>query len=354
MIPNNTAYLIGETAFHHQGDKDFLKELIDHGSDAKVDAIKFHLLMDLDAYFVKNHDAYSALEQWLLSPSEWEEVIRYNEAKGLDSIVLCNDPASVDFVLSYKGTSINAIELHATGLNDYLLLQKAAKFKGTVILGVGGSTIDEISFAIDMLNELGQEDIFLMYGFQNYPTRYEDVNLDKMIKLKQLFDLPVGYADHTDPNNEYNEVISTLGVSMGINVCEKHFTHAIGEQRIDAQSAISLEQLKKVRSLMDIIVTCKGHGSLKMSDGELAYGNTGPMKKAIVARRKIEKGEEIVLENIAFKRTNEGTYILQSFLPKLIGLKANKDIEADAFIDFSNVDYEFKKTDSSQFNANKK
>ncbi len=353
MLPNNKPYLIGETAFHHEGDKAFLKTLIDHGADAKVDAIKFHLLLNLDDYFVKNHEAYKALSEWLLSPEAWTEVIDYNESKGLDSLVLCNDPKAVDFVLNYKGNSIKGIELHATGLNDYLLLQKAAKFKGTVILGVGGSTIDEVSFAIDMLNELGQHDIFLMYGFQNYPTRYEDINLKKMIKLKELFDLPVGYADHTDPLNEHNETISTLGVTMGINVCEKHFTHAFGEKRIDSQAAVSLEQLKKVRELMDIITTSVGTGSLKMSDGELSYGNTGPMKKAIVAEVNIKEGDIISIDKIGFKRTNESTYMLQSFMPKLIGLKASKDINADEFIDFSNVSYEFKKADSSQFNANK-
>jgi len=352
MIPNNKPYLIGETAQYHEGDIPFLKTLIDHGAAAKVDAMKFHLLLDLDDYFVKNHEAYEIVNDWILKENDWEDIINYNDKKGLDTLLLCNDPKSIDFVLKQKSKSIKAIELHATGLNDYLLLEKAAKFKGTVIIGVGGSTIDEIFYAIDILNQLGQQDIFLMYGFQNYPTKYEDINLKKMMKLKELFNLPVGYADHTDPLNEYNEIISTLGITMGINVCEKHFTHVFGEKRIDSQAAVSLEQLKKIRELMDIITTSVGNGSLKMSDGELNYGNTGPMKKAIVAETIIKKGETITLEKIGFKRTNESTYMLQYFLPKLIGLKANKDIDKDSFIDFSNVSYEFKKADSSQFRAN--
>jgi len=107
MLPSNKPYLIGETAFHHQGDITFLKTLIDHGVDAQVDAIKFHLLLDLDDYFVKNHDAYSALSDWLLTDKQWTEVINYNESKGVDSIVLCNDPKAVDFAIEYKGRRIN-------------------------------------------------------------------------------------------------------------------------------------------------------------------------------------------------------------------------------------------------------
>lgn len=353
MLPSNKPYLIGETAFHHQGEILFLKKLIDNGVDAKIDAIKFHLLLDLDDYFVRDHDAYSALSEWLFTKKQWEEIIDYNEAKGIDSIVLCNDSKSIDFALSYKGKSIKAIELHATGLNDYLLLQKAADFKGTVILGVGGSSLDEIFFAVNTLKEMGQNDIFLMYGFQNYPTKYEDINLRKMVKLKELFDLPVGYADHTDPLDDYNEIISTLGISLGANVCEKHFTHVFGEKRIDSQAAVSMAQLKKIRELMNVIFVGLGDGSLKMSESELSYGNTGPMKKAIVADINIKKGDLISLHNIRFKRTNESTYMLQYFLPKLIGLKASRDINKDEFVDFSNVSYKFKKGDTSQFNVNK-
>jgi len=353
MLPNHKPYLIGETAFHHEGDKTFLKKLIDKGVVAKVDAIKFHLLLNLEDYFVKSHEAFSDLEQWLFTEDDWNEIIDYNEEKGVDTIVLCNDPKSIDFVMNYKGNSIKAIELHATGLNDHILLKKAANFKGTVMLGVGGSTLDEISYAIDMLNEFGQMDILLMYGFQNYPTKYEDINLKKMVKLKELFNLPIGYADHTDPSSEYNEIISTLGITMGVNICEKHYTHVFGEKRIDSQAAVSLNQLQKVRALMDVISVTTGTGSLKMSEAELNYGNTGPMKKAIVASLDIKEGEIITMDHISFKRTNESTYVLQYFLPKLIGLKANKDIDKDDFIDFSNIAYEFKKADISQFKANK-
>jgi perosamine synthetase len=53
MINNTSAYIIGETAFYHQGDINYLKELIKAASDLKLDSIKFHLLFDIHDYFVK-------------------------------------------------------------------------------------------------------------------------------------------------------------------------------------------------------------------------------------------------------------------------------------------------------------
>ena len=78
---------------------------------------------------------------------------------------------------------------------------------GTACYGLsrGLSTIDEIAYAVDFLRSKGKNEIVLMYGFQTYPTNYADINLSKMLKIRDIFNLPVGYADHTafdDPNNE--------------------------------------------------------------------------------------------------------------------------------------------------------
>ena len=44
----NKPYIIGETAFHHEGDKEFQKKMIEDIAQLKLSAIKFHLLLNLD------------------------------------------------------------------------------------------------------------------------------------------------------------------------------------------------------------------------------------------------------------------------------------------------------------------
>ncbi len=345
-------YLIGETAFHHEGDLAFLKTLVNHAAELNCDAVKFHLLMDLDDYMVADHEAIEILRPWCFDESQTREAVEYAISKGLDTVLLCNDAKSLAWVLDC-GLDVTAIELHATGLNDYFLLEKAVDFKGTVILGVGGSTLDEVKYAIDFLKNRGQEDIFLMHGFQNYPTDFKEIQLGKMQQLKALFGLPVGYADHTDPADEDNATISILGVAMGFNVLEKHFTPLFGEKRIDAQAAVSLEMMQDIRRKMDKAYLAYGDGSMQMSAAEKKYGNTGPMKKAIVARENIAAGTVLTLGHIAFKRTNVGTYIKQNELSTLVGLTTKVAIEKDSFIDFSKVDYAFQAADFGQFGGGK-
>jgi N,N'-diacetyllegionaminate synthase len=340
-------YIIAETAFHHEGDEGFLIKLIEETEKHAVDALKFHVTVDLNAYMAHDHAAIKVLDPWCFKEDQWDRILA--AVNQTDIVLLCNDVKSVEYAINCK-FDVKAIEIHATALNEIFLLDKAAIFPGTVILGTGGSTLDEIDYAVQYLKKLGKHDIFLMHGFQNYPTDYKDIKLDRMKKLNQLFDLPVGYADHTDPSNALNEVLSCLGLANGFPVIEKHVTTHFGVKRIDAQSAISFDQLDKVAEIAQVIYQTLGaKDSLVLADAELKYGNTGPMKKAIVAQVDIEKGETIGLDKIAFKRTNGSSSIKQNELYKVLNNKANKAIREDEIIDLSNVDFEFIAQDTSQF-----
>lgn len=343
----NKPYIIGETAFHHQGDKDFLLRLIDEAANLGLPCIKFHLLLEIESYMAANHKAINDLKKWIFHKEEWKEIIKTAHQKGLEVLALCNEPESAEFIMT-EDLPVSGMELHATGLNDIFLLELAKQFNGTIVLGIGGSTIDEINYAINYLNQNEQKDILLMHGFQNYPTDPKEVNLLRGLKTAELFDLPVGYADHTDPNDDNNALISATAFAMGFDVLEKHFT-ITHEPRIDSQAAVSIKTMKQIIDYSETINLVTGSGKIEYSDSEKKYGDTGPMKKAIVAKKEIEKGEEITLENVWFKRTNESVYLKQNALPSILGLKANQNIPKDGIVDFSVIDYQFKAADFGQF-----
>jgi len=329
-------YIIAETAYNHEGDLKYLYRTIDGIAELKVNAIKFHLLLNLDSYMHTSHPEYTQFTGWVYSKEEWNGIIDYSKEKGLDVVALCDDVDSIEYIVGHK-KPISAIELHATGLNDYFLLEAAVKFKHRVILGVGGSPLDDIQYAVSYLKQHGKTNILLMYGFQSYPTSYSDINLSKMIKIRDLFNLPMGYTDHTAFDDPYNEIVSIMGAVMGFNVLEKHFTPDYSKERIDYHSAIGREQMLRIKELMKLALSVHGDGSLGMSQSELNYGNIGLMKKAIISRQDIPEGEKLSLDNLWFKRTGNPGYIRQSHLFQLVGLEAVRDIKAGEIIDFSMV-----------------
>ena len=336
-------YIIGETAYNHEGDRQYLLKMIDDISDLGLNAIKFHLLSNIDSYLQNDHPLKSRLQSWLFSESEWDDILKYSHKKGLDIIALCDDVESIHYLKSKN--CISAIEIHASGLNDWFLLTEAAHFNHTIILGIGGSTIDEIRYAIDLLRQKKKSNIVLMYGFQNYPTSYAEINLSRMKKIHDLFNLPVGYADQTAYNDPHNEIISIAGAMMGFCILEKHYTPDFGKERIDYHAAVGKDQMLRIKELMKLALIVYGNNTLHMSPSELDYGNTGPMKKAIVAKRDIKKGEQLSVDTLWFKRTGQESYIPQNRFLDLIGLKTTRDIKKDEIITFENVDYVFKKTD---------
>ncbi len=346
-------FIIGETAYNHQGEIDYLFQMIDDIADLELNAVKFHLLLNPKSYMQKKHPLINELKKWCFKEEQWIDILSYTNKKNIKIVALCDDVESIQFI-NKKFCDIFAIELHATGLNDYFLLAEAANFKGLVILGVGGSTLEEIQYAIELLNSKEKNDILLMYGFQTYPTDYKTINLSKMLKLKNIFQLPIGYADHTAFDDTNNIMISVMAAMMGFNVLEKHYTPDPGQERIDFHAAVGKQQMRKIKTSMELALQVYGAGDINITDAELDYGNTGPMKKAIVAKSKIKKGEKLSIDKLWFKRTEEQSPIKQNMFVQLPGLKAIKDIDEDEIIDFSKVQYEFKKTSAKDFTKIKK
>jgi N,N'-diacetyllegionaminate synthase len=350
MIKNQqmTPYIIAETAYNHEGDSKYLYQMIDEVASLRLNAVKFHLLLNLDSYMKRSHPLYQKMKQWMFTQNQWNEIFSFANKKRLDIVALCDDVESIRYIVSKK-KKIAALELHATSLNDFFMLSEAAKFDGRIILGIGGSTLNDISYAVDFLRHHERQDILLMYGFQSYPTNYEDINLAKMDALRNLFHLPIGYADHTGFNDPNNAVISVAAALMGYPVLEKHYTLDPGTERIDYHAAVGKKQMSCIRELMRTALQVHGSGQITLSEPEKAYGNIGPMKKAIVARNDIRKGEKLTLQNLWFKRTDEESTIQQKQFLQLIGSKAKVDIKKDDVIDFSKIDYTFKTLDLQQF-----
>lgn len=345
---NDTPYIIAETAYNHEGDIAYLKRMVDEIADLRLNAVKFHLLLNIDSFMKKTHPLYATVKQWIFTEKQWDDILGRAADRNLDIIALCDDVESIQYLIRTK-KKVQAIELHATSINDYFMLQEAAKFTGQIILGVGGSTISDITYAVDLLRHQGKQNIFLMYGFQSYPTNYKDINLSKMLAIRDLFHLPVGYADHTGFDDSNNEMISVAAAFMGFPVLEKHYTPDYGKERIDFHAAVGKKHMERIRALMTVALQVHGSGTIGLSEPEKAYGNIGPMKKAIVAKHDIKKGEKLTLENLWFKRTPEESTLQQKQLLQLVDCTAKTNITKDDLIDFHNVDYKFKPLTLGQF-----
>ena len=325
--------LIAETAWHHEGDFDFMQNLITNISiNSRTDIIKMHITLNFDEYMQKDHDSYRSLKSKLFNKFQWRKLIDIARDNKKEIMLLLNDKEAINFGISLDP---EYIEIHSVCLNDIFLLKELKKkisTKTKIVLGIGGSNILEIKEAI---NYLDTKNIILMFGFQNYPTIYEDVNLLKIKRVMRMFkNFEFGYADHTSWDNENNELITVIGASSGVSYVEKHVTTNYGEERIDWSSAISIEMFNKLKDKLDILIKLNGNGLLTMNDAEKKYSTYGPMKKAAVLKKNLSNGSKLKLDDIKFIRTGEISDMSQLDIIKLIGNRINDDLEKDTVLKF--------------------
>ena len=318
--------LIAETAWHHEGNFDFMKKLVYQIiTTTNADIIKMHITLDFDEYMDPSHEAYQKLKVMTFNKSQWSELIKIVRKANREIMLLLNDTKAIEFGLSMNP---EYVEIHSVCLNDVFMLKKLKeniKKKTKLVLGVGGTEVNEIK---NVVNFLKYPDIILMFGFQNYPTIYKDVNLKKIKKIMRLFDnFEFGYADHTAWNHKYNELITLLVASSGVKYIEKHVTTNYGEERVDWSAAISLKMLNSLSEKIKILNELNGNGSLNMNAGEISYSIYGPMKKAAVLKKDLLSGSKLQLNDIKFIRTKERTDISQLGIIDLIGTKINNDLK---------------------------
>ncbi|MDY6531274.1 N-acetylneuraminate synthase family protein [Acinetobacter faecalis] len=293
--------LIAETAWHHDGDFVFYSNLIDHILRSSVDVIKLHILVDLDKYMDIHHSAYEFLKERMFSKAQWIEILEKISISGKELMVLVNDTDAVDLVAAYNPL---LVEVHSVALNNPHLLNKIDKTfdsRAKIVLGVGGSSLYEIENAA---SQFSNKQIVLMFGFQNYPTRYEDVNFNKIRRVMQAFpEYEFGYADHTAWDLKENVLITLMGAAVGMDYIEKHVTIKYGEQRTDWSAAVSFEMLEEIKKGMNILEQCNGDGLLALNTSEQQYCKPGIMKQIGIANCDIPEGEIFDMNSVSFLRS---------------------------------------------------
>ena len=108
-----------------------------------------------------------------------------------------------------------------------------------------------------MLNKSGTKNkkITLLHCNTEYPTPFKDANLKAIKTLRNIFNVNVGYSDHTNGIEA-----SIAAVALGANVIEKHFTLNRNYPGPDHSSSLEpIELSAMIKSIRNIELSL-GHG----------------------------------------------------------------------------------------------
>ncbi|MFR4831000.1 MAG: N-acetylneuraminate synthase family protein, partial [Campylobacter upsaliensis] len=202
-------------------------------------------------------------------------------------------------------------------------LKAVAKCKKKVLLSTGMANLGEIEAALTILRKNGTRNITLLHCNTEYPTPFEDVNLNALKTLKEAFKLEVGYSDHTEG------IVASLGaVALGAVVIEKHFTLDKTMEGPDHRASLEFEELRALCKGIRELEKALGSGIKKASKSEAK--NKIIARKSLVAKREIQKGEKFSIENLTTKRPGSGISAMR--YEEYLGKRALKTYKKDELI----------------------
>ena len=137
---------------------------------------------------------------------------------GLAVSAFVYDKQSLEWAIEWDP---DILKLNSSDLTHRPMLEEASKTGKIISLGTGSSTKQEIDTGLKVLS-LNSNKIILMHGVQDFPTEIKDSRLNRIGFLRENWNYPVGYADHTSGDNILASYLDFVALGQGASVFEKH------------------------------------------------------------------------------------------------------------------------------------
>ncbi|MCA0754960.1 N-acetylneuraminate synthase family protein [Paenibacillus sp. N4] len=326
-------YRIAETAYNHEGSLPYMLQMIDALKLSGADAVKLHIMLELDAYMTVNHSLFARLQQWLFTREQWREVFERCRRNGLAIVGLADELPGLEFLIEEK---VDVLAIHAASLHDAYMLRKLSRADQPLLVGVGGATLTDVEYTMRFLSP--KKNIVFMYGIQQYPTPPSSLQLQKIPMYERLFNVPVGYADHTAAhaeNERYLAYASAYG--LGARVFEQHVTLDFDNKRIDDDSAIAAKSFVQFTEKTNLISLMCGSPVFELKEDEKKYVHS---RKQMVAARDLPAGAIITEKDIQFRRTEQWSDMAPKDFEQLIGKTIKQQVAAGETFSRDHLDME--------------
>jgi len=325
--------IIAEVGVNHNGSLVIAKKLIDKAKKCNADYVKFQnfkaeaLVTKTTALLnyqknTKNKKQYDLLKSLEISQQNFLELKRYAKKKKIEFLCTAFDIDGAKFL---KKIGLKIFKIPSGEINNYPLLEVLSKISKKIILSTGMSTLNEIKYALKILtkNKLKKKDITVLHCTTQYPASLKNVNLLAMQTIKRSLKISVGYSDHTE-----TDLTSILAVGLGAELIEKHITLSKKMLGPDHKASMEVNDFKKFVKNIKQVPAILGKATKAPTKDEIKYKHL--IRKSIVARKAIIKGEKFSIKNIITKRPEGG--LSPTKWKKILGNISKKNYSIDDFI----------------------
>lgn len=333
-MDGNRVLVIAEAGVNHNGSLELAKKLAFAAKECGADIVKFQTARlsslvskkaEMAAYQKTNvgqeMSQKEMLKGLLLSFDEFVELAKYCRDIGITFLSTPFDIESVDFL---DALGCDMWKVPSGEITNLPYLEHIAKTHKKIILSTGMATMEEIKNALSVFEKEGIKDITILHCTTQYPTPFDEVNLNAMLTIRREFGYPIGYSDHTQ-----GSCVPVAAVAMGATVIEKHFTLDKKMKGPDHKASLEPKELAEMIASIRNIEKALGSGLKEPAPSEIS--NMSVARKSIVAGRSIMRGEVLTEENLTTKRPGTGVSPMRWY--EVIGTRAVRDFSEDELIE---------------------
>ena len=328
--------IIAEAGVNHNGDVLLAKKLIEIAADAGADLVKFQTFnssrlatisapkADYQSLLTdKSESQHAMLRKLELSESMHHELIAHSHSKGIGFFSTGFDIESIDLLIRLGQ---ERIKIPSGEITNLPLLRHIGNLNKEVILSTGMSNLSEVEKAVLTLESSGtpKKKITVLHCTSAYPAPMTDINLLAMKAIQDKLQVAIGYSDHSEGIE-----IPIAAVALGATIIEKHFTINKNLPGPDHKTSLEPSELKAMVAAIRNIESALGDGNKRLTPSESR--NIIAVRKSIVAKTTIKKGELFTADNITTKRPGSG--ISPMLWDQIINTKSKRDFDNDEIIE---------------------
>ena len=326
--------IVAEIGINHCGSLSKAISMIESAAASGADSEKFQTF-SADKFYTRYAASYlnntplssdygliDFFRKFEFSEDEYLKLKKAADECGVDFFSSPFDPDSVEML---ERLGVKRYKLASGSLNDLFLIEKILSTGKEIIASTGLHEISEIEKSVQLMKK-PNTGLTLLHCVSLYPLADKDVNLKRMISLKERFGVDVGFSDHSP-----DALSSLCAVSLGACVIEKHFK----TEETDPDACVSLNPsgFKDMVDSIRRIENITGNGSFAVSSDEKNIARSANM--SLCSLKRINKGEIITRDLLCAKRP--GTGISPLDIESVLGKTALKDIEEDYLIDVNYI-----------------
>lgn len=331
----NPVFIIAEIAQAHDGSLGIAHSYIDALAKCGVDAVKFQTHIaeaessEYEPFRVKfsyeDDTRYDYWKRMEFTPEQWEGLYRHClESK----VEFMSSPFSLAAVDLLEKIGVDRYKIGSGEVTNRLMLEKIISTGKPIILSSGMSSLSELDDAINFITSANSEYIkklSLLQCTTAYPTKPEQWGLQMIAQLKERYNLPVGFSDHS------GDIFAPLAATtLGAEIIEFHAVFDKNMFGPDAKSSVTIAQIselvKGIRQIERAISAQYDKNNLEQFNSLKSM-----FEKSLCVNKFIPAGAVIKMSDLETKKP-KGYGIDASQYDQIIGKVATRDIKKWEFI----------------------